>query len=185
MKKIIYSDRWGQILEITRYRDTRPGKRGRFVAAKSVKRLKKHPPNEEIQQYRYAQGERYEPINITRPSIQIKSTYPGSVIDYQGNIWEMIRDTNIFTQISKASRALINVRGYGPDGREIKMQGEVELGERHQAEQLTMAAKELLASYGYRTQYNLELIRMSGKARREALRMNELEDTQFTITIMR
>lgn len=182
MKKIVYSDRWGQIVEYTRYRDTRPGKQGRFVSAKQAKRLRKYKAVPEVSQYRYADGHRYEPIQITRPHQQIKSTYPGAVIDYEGSIYEMVRDTNLFTQISKAETAFVNIRGYY-GGEEVRIQGDFKLGERHQAEQLTMFIKQLLADHGFRTQYNLKLVQMSGKARREAAKLEELDDIQITTTI--
>lgn len=182
MKTTRYSDKWGKIIEITRYRDTRPGKRGRFVKASSVKRFKKYAPTREVLQYREVDGKRSTPIKIETPKKVIKSTYPGSPVDYQGAIYEMLEDTNLFTQIHAYSTAFINIRGF-VDGREIKIQGEMEIGAHKQAEQLTMFTRELLASYGLRTQYNLQVIQMTSKARREASRLNQIENMVITVTL--
>jgi len=185
MKKILtpkQSGKWGKIIEITRYRDTRPGKRGRFVKASSVKKFKRWIPTKEVMQYHEVDGKRSTPIKIERPSTIIKSTYPGSPIDYQGGIFDMLEDTNLFTQIHRFSNAFVNIRGWiGNDP--INIQGDVELGEGNETLQLTMFIKELLAGYGMRTQYNLNLIKMTSKARRNASQLDEVENMIITVTL--
>ena len=182
MKTTRYSDRWGIIIEITRYRDTRPGKRGRFVKASSVKKFKRWIPKREVEQYREVDGRRSTPIRIERAGTVIKSTHPGSPIVYQGGIFEMLEDTNVFTQIHAFRTAFVNIRGWIGQ-QEVKLQGEMEIGEHHQAEQLTMFIKELLASYNMRTQYNLKLIKMSSRSRRAASQLDEVEDMTITVTL--
>jgi len=182
MKKTRYIDKWGKIIEITRYRDTRPGKRGRFVKSSSVKKFKRYPPTKEVMQYREVDGKRSTPIRIERPSTVIKSTYPGSPVDYQGGIFEMLEDTNLFTQIHNFSTAFVNIKGWIGD-QEIRLQGETELGDNNQAEQLTMFIKELLAGEGMRTQYSLTLIKMSSKARKAASKLDEVEFMEITVTL--
>jgi hypothetical protein len=182
IEKPIYADKWGKIIEITRYRDTRPGKRGRFVKASSVKKFKRWLPKREVELYREVGGKRSTPIKIERPSTIIKSTYPGSPEDYDGNIFEMLEDTNLFTAIHSFSTAFVNIRGW-IGTQEIKIQGEFELGEHNQAEQLTMYVKELLASYNMRTQYDLKVIKMSSKSRRAASQLDEVEDMTITVTL--
>jgi hypothetical protein len=182
MKKTLYSDEWGEIREYTRYR----GKKGRFISEKYARRQLKVGGRRivvEVEQWRIVEKKRTERILRSTPSLLMKETYPGSVADNEGKIYESLEQMNVFTQISKAQTALINIRGTDQDGRSIRLQSEINIGDRNQAQQLTFAVRELMANEGYRTNYNLAVVRQQ-KARNRAKQLTPLIDTQFAITLL-
>jgi len=189
MKKIIYSDEWGYIVEYTRFR----GKRGRYVSDAYGKRLRKGTwIKEETSQWRLSGGKvvkgklrggkRVAKIMVSTPSVLMKQTYPGAVADADGMIFEAIRSTNLFTEVHKAQRALINIRGVNEQGEEVKIQSEITIGSRHQSEQLAYAVREMLAGEGYRTNYSLSVVK-SQKLLRKVKKLDPLIDMQFTVTL--
>ncbi len=181
MKKIIFSDKWGQIVEYVRYR----GKHGQFVTDKYGKRAIKTKDyiTSNTEQWRISGGKRIAKIYMQRPNLLMKTTYPGAVGDYNGHIWDSIRSTNLFTEIHKAERALIHVTGQNQRGERVRMQSELEVGSRHQSEQLAFAIRTMLENEGYRTNYDLKLIKMSERVRRKARKLDPLLDVQFTVTL--
>ncbi len=181
MKRILYKDEFQEIREITRYR----GRKGRFVTEKYAKRwLGKRYIKVEKEQWRLTAGVR--PIRVQRvtPDVIEKRTYPGAVADNEGNIYATLEQTNVFTEISKVDRVLINIRGVDRDGNMVRLQSEKTIGRGHEDEQLMMAVKELMAGEGYRTNYNLSIVRIA-KVRRESAKLEPLIDTEFTITLLR
>lgn len=181
MRKVQYSDQWGEFVEYKRYR----GRKGRFVTAKYGRRATREGKLrivEEIEQWRIVSGKRTERILRATPSQVIKTTYPLSGPDHDGNIADMIENTNIFTQISKAETALINIRGRDQNGNVVRLQSQIKVGEHNQAQQLTWAVRQLLADDGYRTQYVLSIIRIQ-KVRNQAKKLEPLENLQITITL--
>ena len=184
MKKTIYLDEWGEIVEYTRYR----GKGGRFVSAK-YGRSKKGASSPylkiEKEQWRVSEGRRTEKIAIQSVDRIMKTTYPGSVADNENDIWESLRSTNIFTQISKAKKVLFNVRGINRRGQEVRLQGEITLGEHNQDQQLAMAINEVLQenNYGEENYYGLMKAKIKGRSTRQP--KIGLSDTQITVTLLR
>jgi len=181
MKKTIFKDEWGEITEYTRFR----GKGGRFVSDKWGKRaLKKKKPwiKKETVQWRSRKGKRTEKISIQTPDVVMKKTYPGGIDSVEGDIYEALRNTNIFTQVARAQTAHINIRGQREDGRYIRLQGEITIGGKNQDMQLMMAVKEIMASAGYRTYYSLQVVK-SPKLRRQVAKLQPLMDTTFTVTL--
>jgi len=117
------------------------------------------------------------------PSVLMKETYPGSVADNEGNIYNSLEQMNVFTQISKAQTALVNIRGQDQDGRMVRFQSEINLGDRNQAQQLTWAVREILENEGYRTNYNLSIVK-THKARNRVRKLEPLIDMQIAVTLM-
>jgi hypothetical protein len=188
-KKVIYSDQWGEVVELTRFRDQRPGKKGRFVSAKSAARIKRYPPEREVRQYRAVRrGKMWvrmgEPIERRERHTFMKTTYPGSVADYEGNIYDSLRQTNILTRVGRASRFLVNIRGRTEAGEEVRLQTDIRtFGDHNQSEQLVIAIQRFLASQGFRTQYNIDLVQFKWTSRAHARRLTPLVGTQFTVTL--
>jgi hypothetical protein len=186
-KKIIYSDQWGEIAEYTNYRDTRPGKKGRYVSAKIIKRLKKHKPEKEVIQYRSVNGKRVGvPIYKRLPSKKVlKTTAPGAFENNEGLIYDSLKDTNLFTEVSRAERGLINIRGISEDGETVRLQADFIFGDKNRDLQLTYQIRMLLAKAGYRTQYNIEIVKCSGKTRNISRKLIPVNNLQVTVTLMR
>lgn len=182
MKKTLYSDQWGEVVEYTRYR----GKGGRFVTTK-YGRSKRAPAyiKKEVEQWRISEGRITEKILVESPDRIMKKTFPGAVADNENDIWESLRSTNIFTQISKASKAIFNVRGINRRGQEVKFQGEITLGEHNEDQQLAMAINEVLLdnNYGEENYYGIMKAGVRGRATKKA-RLG-LIDTQITVTLLR
>lgn len=182
-KKVIHSDQWGEVVEYTRYR----GKGGRFVSAK-YGRSKRAPAyiKVEREQWRISEGRPVEKISVQSPDRILKQTYPGAVADNENDIWESLRSTNVFTQISKASKALFNVRGINRRGQEVRLQGEITLGESNQDQQLAMAINEVLreSNYGEENYYGLMKAAVTGRRTKRKPKLG-LIDTQITVTLLR
>jgi hypothetical protein len=179
MRKVQFSDQWGEFVEYKRYR----GRNGRFITAKYAKRwLSRRRITEEVEQWRIVGGRRTEMIMRFTPSQIIKSTYPISDSDHDGNIADMIEQTNIFSQVSKAYTAFINIRGYDEEGKEIRLQSEITFGESNQHQQLTWAVRELLAGEGYRTQYALSIVKIQ-KVRNQVKKLEPLSNLKITVTL--
>jgi hypothetical protein len=184
MKKTLYSDEWGEIREYTRFR----GKGGRFVTAKYGRSKKGQASpylKTEKEQWRISEGHRTERITIQSPDRVMKSTYPGAVADNENDIWESLRSTNVFTQIGKAATAIFNVRGINRRGQEVRLQGEITLGEHNQDQQLAMAINEVLRdnNYGEENYYGLMKARVRGRTTRRS--KTGLTDTQISVTLLR
>lgn len=179
--KTLYIAEWGEVHEIVRYR----GVRGHYVSVAYARRwLGKRRISEEIEQWLIIDGKRSQKIMRSTPSMLMKTTYPGSVADNEGNIYASLENTNLFTQVSRANRALINIRGLDGSGNLVRLQGEITFGDSNQDEQLTMAVKQLMANEGYRTNYSLQIVR-SPKVRRASAKLEPLTETQFTVTLLR
>ena len=190
MKKIIYSDKWGKILEVTRYRDTRRGKKGRFVSDRNAKRLLKGRPavhpRIETAQYRIPAGETkpdYEAPHVVfrPPNYLMKSTFPEAEIDYQGNIFDMIEATNFFTQIGRGAWVSYQIRAWDDDKEKwVYGRGKIKLGPRHQAEQLTWAIAETIDNMQYEVSIQWD---KSSKVRDATI--TGLTDITITTALMR
>lgn len=149
MKKIAYSDEWGSIVEYTRYR----GKGGRYISDKWGKRaekLEKYWVKKETEQWRVSEGRRTEKISVFTPDRLMKTTFPGGLADHDYDIYETLRDTNVFTQVSKARQALINIRGLDENGKVVRLQGEIVVGDSHQDQQLAYAINAIVLEADYR-----------------------------------
>lgn len=179
-KKIRFSDEWGQIVEYKRYRDSRTGKflKDRTRVAAKFKRA-------ETIQYRYVGGKRFgEPVyKLTGKEIR-KTTLPGGVMDNEGSIKESLRDTNIFTQVHRAKSALIHIRGLLPNGDMWRHQFVVKkFGDQNQSEQLVNAIYWGLASFGLRTNYNIEQVRFHWTKPRDARKREPLRAMQISVSL--
>lgn len=183
MRRVVYSDQWGEIVEVTRYR----GKRGQFVSDRYGKRAaKERKPwiKSETRQWKIAEGKRGEPITVRTPDVLMKTTYPGSLADNEGDIYRTLEDTNLFTQVAKAQTALINIRGRDEEGRLVRLESEINVGRQNEDQQLTWAVRMLMAENGYRANYNLQVIRVASIRRRVA-KLIPLVDVQIAITLLR
>lgn len=175
-KKLVYSDEWGQIVEYKKYR----GKNGRFLKDKSRAKIK----HLEIVQYRILNGKRFgSPIYARRRGSLIKTTWPGLIQEENGSIKESLRATNILTEVDRASRALVNIRGQLPDGSMWRHQFEKELGEGHESEQLINAIYWELASFGLRMNYNINLVRFIHTSPRDARKRAPLKIPEISVQL--
>ncbi len=187
MRKKIYSDVWGEIVEYTKYR----GRKGRFVSYKYGRRNRDKPGiTEETEQWKIVEGKRTERISYTSPKKVIKTGYPGLFADTDGNIYDALRITNILSQIHTAREAIINIKGITEDGKTIRLQSSIKVGQRNQDEQLAIGVRELIREEGYRTdfnfdQYELKVIREKegNKGVRQAISADRLFDIQISVTL--
>jgi hypothetical protein len=187
MKKIIYSDEWGQIIEYTRYR----GKGGRFVSDKYGRRRAKVSSTikTEIEQWRVSEGRRTEKISVLTPDRIMKVTFPGGLADHDYDIYETLRDTNIFTQVSKAQTALINIRGYDKNGNLVRLQDEIKVGEHNQDKQLAVAVSAIINE----SDYKIEEMYQPDESRniharyykKDFKEFSLLQDVSINVTLMR
>lgn len=186
MKKLIYSDEWGEVRETIRYR----GKKGRFISDKYGRRAKKQGKpyiKEIVEQWRIANGKRIARIMYASPDLIEKTTHPGAVADADGHIYDAIRTTNIFTEIHKANSAQFWIRGYNRQGEYIQLHGQVErFGKHNQTLQLVMAIESVLEEEGYgekkKDKYYERLIKhVRGRERTDNPKIGL---TQTSITVM-
>jgi hypothetical protein len=187
MKKLLFSDEWGQIIEYKRYRDSRTGR-----LLKDKTRVKQRFKRVETVQYRYVGGKRYgSPIYKLTNTQVIKKTFPGGVSDNNGLISESLRDTNILTQVHKAKYALVNIRARKLDGdiwrHQFRVPGEnrESFGAQNQAEELIVAIYWELASEGFRTNYNIDLVKFKWTRPRDARKRKPLTDMQISVTLFK
>jgi hypothetical protein len=188
VKKSIYSDQWGEIIEYTRYR----GKGGRFVTEKYGRSKKgKVSPylKVEREQWRIVEKRRTEKISVQTPDRVLKTTFPGGFAEHEGNIYKTLEDTNIFTQVSKAEKAFFNIRGIDEKGRLVRLQGEITVGDRNQDKQLAVAVSAIINEEGYRID---ELYRpdesrnIHARYFKKDWKKNELiRDISVTVTLLR
>lgn len=183
MKRIKHSRDWGEIIEYTRYR----GKGGHFISDKWGKTLQRRGSDYlkiERSEWLYQKGRRVERITVESPDRVVKTTSPFAVADAEGDIYKTLQSTNIFTQISSASKALINIRGRNRQGEVVRLQGEIVVGEKNQDQQLAMAVNAILDENGYGERNYYDLMRLSVRGRRSRRQNIKLTDTVFTITLL-
>ncbi len=186
MKKTVYSDQWGEIREYTRYR----GKGGRFVSDKWG-RAQKHRDymKEEVVQWRVVEGRRTEKITVHTPDRVLKTTFPGGLADNDYDMYKALRDTNILTQVSKAREAFFNIRGIDENGRLVRLQGDMKVGDRHSDKQLAVAVSAVINEEGYRINelYSPDESRnIHVRYRRKEWESNEvLRDVTVSVTLLR
>lgn len=188
---IEYTSKWGSIISFSRWRDTRPGKKGRFVSPRNVHKLKKYEPAEYKYQYRVsASGKRIgSPIFVEGPKYVVKKTFPGSIESYGGKISEAIEDTNITMRLHLYKKVFFNISGKTADGKIVRFQGTKIIGQVNQDQQLVIAIQSLLEKHGFRTQYNIELVRYGRKGRKgkssmaHSRRLEPLDNMKFTMTL--
>ena len=186
MKKTIHHADWGEVVQYTRYR----GKGGRFVSEKWGRRIVKERrryAKEETEEWILREGRRFEKISVQTSERVMKTTMPYALMDAEEHIYDALRSTNLFTQVSQARTAIINIRGRNRVGDLVRMQGEITLGEKNQDMQLTFAIEKMLEDEGYgdpdyyNTSASLRLHVRGRKTRRPKIK---LTDTQFTVTLL-
>ncbi len=188
MKKTIYSDRWGEIREYTRFR----GKGGRFITEKygKSKRGKTSPYLKvETEQWRIVEDRLSERVSVLSPDRVLKTTFPGGLADNDYDIYNTLRDTNIFTQVSKAEKAFINIRAIDEKGQTVRLQGEIEVGDRNSDKQLAVAVAAIITEEGYRIDeiYRPDESRnIHARYKRKEWEENTLlRDATVTVTLLR
>ena len=186
---VLDRSRYGDMIEVRRFHDMRPGKRGRLVHPSDVRKIAlRYEPQEEIMHYRvYPSGKKIgAPVYRRFLGTVTKKTFPTALEYYGGNIFEAIRDTNIMTEVHEAKRATLHVRGLNPNGQLVRFQSTIKLGRNNQHKQLVVTMRALMAKHGYRTQYNLNLVQYSRHGSRyKSARLKELDQVTFTITLFK
>lgn len=184
MKKRIFSDAWGEIIEIKRYR----GKHGKFISDAYGRRLERQrAPYLRVDREQYLvtpSGKRGQRISIQTPQYVEKLTAPFRV--EETNIYEALRETNILRQVHQAARAVITVRGRDKQGRMRRMRDEIIIGERNQDLQLAMAIESMLEDEGFGDkrfyQYLMRYVSPRGHLLREKPRLG-LTDLQIGVQL--
>jgi hypothetical protein len=100
-----------------------------------------------------------------------------------GSIYEMLRETNVLSEAHRATSALINLRGVDKNGDIWRHQFNYEIGEGKESEQLVNAIYWELASYGLRTNYNIDLVTFRHTSKSDARSREALEDLQIVVTL--
>jgi hypothetical protein len=173
------------LVRVTRYRDKRTGK----FTSKPRRMTKRY--GRELYEYRVkAMGEFTTGRIVSTEDTETKKVGTIDLAQWEGSVKSAMQASNVFSTVQRRNARMVDIFVQGYDGKtRVKIKKSLDLRDikkRYEiGDMMTGKIIERLHSMGYRTQYELDVIRWSGKQtrKREAASYKPLKNASISFRI--